>query len=149
MPTSTDHPPLELDADGVHAYVLSVWPQAAGAYDGTLPILRPGFVRFRMTTDQTNLRPGGTVSGPTLMTAVDQAAYALVLAHLGPAALAVTSHLAIDFLRRPTTGELLVDVELLKLGRSQLTMAARLYVDDPDGPPVAAATVVYSRALVA
>lgn len=149
MPTSTNHPPLELDADGVYSYVHSVWPETAETYNGTMPILRPGFVRFRTTTDQTHLRPGGTVSGPTMMTAVDQAAYALVLAHLGPAAHAVTSHLAIDFLRRPTTGDLLVDVELLKLGRTQVTMAARLFVDDPQAPPVAAATVVYSRALVA
>ncbi|MGI9016735.1 MAG: PaaI family thioesterase [Euzebya sp.] len=142
------HPPLVLDAAGVHAYLARVWPEAAPVYAESLLQLRPGFARFWTQTDQRNLRPGGTVSGPTLMTAVDRGAYALVLGHLGGAALAVTSHLSIEFLRRPTAGELIVDVELLKLGRTLISMAARLYVDDPEAPPVATATVVYSRALV-
>jgi acyl-coenzyme A thioesterase PaaI-like protein len=82
------------------------------------------------------------------MGAVDAAAFALVLAHLGAAALAVTSHLSIDFLRRPGPGVLIVDVELLKLGRTQITMSTRVHIDDPASPPVAAATVGYSRALL-
>lgn len=148
MSLPADHPALVLDADGVVDYLRSVWPEAVTTYEGTLSELRPGFVRFRKTTDERHLRPGGSVSGPTMMTAVDEAAYALVLSHLGPAALAVTSHLSMDFLRRPSTGDLLVDVELLKLGRTQVSMAARLYVDDTDSLPVAVSTVVYSRALM-
>lgn len=87
--------------------------------------------------------------GPLLMEAVDQAAYALVLGHLGAAALAVTSHLSIEFLRRPPIGALLVDCRLRKLGRTQVTMTCELHVDavDPD-KPVGIATVVYSRALL-
>lgn len=141
-------PPLHLDAAGVCDYIDEVWPEASRAYAEGLRELRPGVARFVRRTGPADLRPGGTVSGPTLMNAVDQAGYALVLGHLGPAALAVTSHLSVDFLRRPTLGDLIVDVELLKLGRTQVPMAARLYVDDVASPPVAVATIVYSRALV-
>ncbi len=140
--------PLVLDRAGIHDYVRSVWPEAAEHYRDAVLELRPGFVRYRRPTDGRHLRPGGTVSGPVLMETVDQAAYALVLAHLGDAALAVTSHLSIEFLRRPDPGDLLVDVEMLKLGRTQMVMEARIRVGDVDGPPVAAARVVYSRALL-
>ncbi len=144
------HPPLLLDAQGIADFVGSVWPEAAGAYEDAVVELRPGFVRFRRPTDARHLRPGGTVSGPVLMETVDQAAYALVLAHLGGAALAVTSHLSIEFLRRPEAGTLWCDVELLKLGRTQIVMDARLFVSDlPDAAPVAASRVIYSRALLA
>ncbi|WP_370324979.1 PaaI family thioesterase [Euzebya sp.] len=143
------HPPLALDRDGVCDYLAEVWPEAAGSFADGLVELEPGFARFVRRTGPADVRPGGTVSGPTLMHAVDEGGYALVLGHLGPAALAVTSHLSMDFLRRPTTGDLVVDVELLKLGRTQVPMAARVFVDDPGTPPVAVATIVYSRALVA
>ncbi|CAN5286450.1 PaaI family thioesterase [soil metagenome] len=142
-------PDLVLDAAGVHAYVAAVWPEAAARFDGSVLQLRPGFVRFRRATAERHVRPGGTIAGPVLMAAVDEAAYALVLAHLGDAALAVTSHLSVEFLRRPQVGTLLVDVEMLKLGRTQVTMSARVHVDDPDSPTVAAATIIYSRALLA
>ena len=142
-------PDLALDAAGVHAYLHEVWPEVAHRFEGAITDLRPGRLRFRKPTGPDDIRPGGTVSGPTLMAAADEAAYAMVLAHLGGAALAVTSHLSIEFLRRPSVGELVLDVEVLKLGRTQVTMAVRIAVDDPDSPPVAVATVIYSRALLA
>lgn len=54
-----------------------------------------------------HLRPGGTISGPTMMALVDLAAYAVILAHIGPVALAVTTNLNINFLRKPEPGDLL------------------------------------------
>ena len=63
-----------------------------------------------------NLRPGGTLSGPTLMTMADTAMYFLLLSRLGPVALAVTTSLSINFLRRPPPADLLATARLLKLG---------------------------------
>lgn len=141
-------PPLVMDVEGIRDYLHAEWPAAADDLADAVEVLEPGFVRFRTVPGEADLRPGGTVSGPVLMATVDTAAFALVLGHLGPAALAVTSHMSFEFLRRPAPGVLLTDVELLKLGRSQITMSARTRGGGPAAPPVVAATVVYSRALL-
>src|SRR5688572_6856794 len=62
------------------------------------------------------LRPGGTLSGPTLMSLADTAMYFLILASIGPVALAVTTNLSINFLRRPPPADLRATARMLKLG---------------------------------
>lgn len=92
------------------------------------------------------LRPGGTVSGPTLMTLADTVAYLAVVARIGPEPLTVTSHLAIDFLRKPSPGGLRATGEVLKLGRRQAVIAIRIYSDTADSgnEMVAYATSTYA-----
>jgi uncharacterized protein (TIGR00369 family) len=142
---------LLLDADGVRAYLLEVWPQVDGAW--TIESLTTSKARLRKTTSPADLRPGGTVSGPTLMALADSAAYVMVLGVLGRAALAVTSSLHIDFLRRPVEGDLIAEAELVKLGRSLVTLSVRLGNDASEKPfdpqkPVAIVSASYSRSLV-
>lgn len=96
-----------------------------------------------MAADAVHLRPGDTISGPTLMTLADAAAYAVVLAHLGPVELAVTSNLTINFFRKPPPAGLIAEAELLKLGRKLATADVRLRSET--GPElVAQATVTYA-----
>ena len=102
-----------------------------------------GRVVFRYHATHDDLRPGGTVSGPTLMALSDLGMYFAVLAAIGPVALAVTTSLNINFLRKPGPGDLVVETLMLKLGR-QLAVG-EVFVrtgDDPD--PVSHATVTYS-----
>jgi acyl-coenzyme A thioesterase PaaI-like protein len=86
------------------------------------------------------------------MTLSDAVAYMVVLSHIGPEALAVTSNLTINFLRRPRMVDLVVDATLLKLGRSLAVVDVLLYSDastgEPTTDPVAQATVTYSLALL-
>ena len=63
------------------------------------------------------LRPGGTVSGPAMMALADFALYAAILANIGPVALAVTTNLSFNVLRRPGSDGLVAECRLLKLGR--------------------------------
>jgi uncharacterized protein (TIGR00369 family) len=109
-------------------------------------------IRVRQPTAATDSRPGGTVSGPTLMSIADGVAYMVLLSRIGPAALAVTSNLNINFLRRPGMVDLVADARLLKLGRTLAVTEVLLYSDggDPDdlSRPVAQATVTYSTALL-
>ena len=74
-------------------------------------------VRMRLSVDLTNVRPGGTVSGPSLMALADCTAWLAVVARIGPVALAVTTSLHIDFLRKPALVDVVADGNLLKLGR--------------------------------
>ncbi|MCC5953386.1 MAG: PaaI family thioesterase [Acidimicrobiia bacterium] len=77
----------------------------------------PGRAKLRLPVEATVVRPGGTVSGPTLMMLADAAAWVVVLAHIGWVPLAVTSSLSINFLRKPEPAALDAEVELRKLGR--------------------------------
>src|SRR4029077_18660775 len=78
--------------------------------DGTSCLLRQRF-SDRM------LRPGGTVSGPTLMALADFAMYVVLLSAIGPVGLAVTTNLNINFLRKGEPGhDVLAQARLLKLG---------------------------------
>lgn len=74
-------------------------------------------VVMRLPVTQVNSRPGGTVSGPSLMALADTTAWLSVLAQIGPVALAVTTSLHIDFLRRPALVDVVSEGSLLKLGR--------------------------------
>lgn len=89
------------------------------------------------------LRPGGTISGPTLMTLTDTVAYVAVVSRIGPEFLAVTSHLAIDFLRKPPPAGLRATGEVLKLGRRQALIAVRIHSEQND-ELVAHATATYA-----
>ena len=73
--------------------------------------------RLRMTFNDRMLRPGGTISGPAMFALADVAMYAVVLAHVGPRHLAVTTNLNINFLRKPMPGDMIADATLLKLGK--------------------------------
>ncbi|MBZ6075027.1 PaaI family thioesterase [Microvirga puerhi] len=74
-------------------------------------------VRLRMDYHDRHLRPGGTLSGPSMMGLADLALYAAILAHIGPVALAVTTSLNFNFLRKPEQRALIAECRLLKLGK--------------------------------
>lgn len=74
-------------------------------------------VRMRMTYSDRMLRPGGTISGPSMFALADIAMYAAVLALIGPRPLAVTTNLNINFLRKPAPGDMFGEATILKLGK--------------------------------
>jgi uncharacterized protein (TIGR00369 family) len=90
------------------------------------------------------LRPGGTVSGPTLMALADCAMYVVLLSAIGPVALAVTTNLNINFLRRGAPGrDLLAAARLLKLG-NRLAVGEINLLSDTSPEPIAHVTATYS-----
>lgn len=76
-----------------------------------------GGARVRQSYREAFIRPGGTISGPTMMALADFAMYVAVLAAIGPVPLAVTTHLSINFLRRPAAADLVAEAKLMKLGK--------------------------------
>lgn len=105
---------------------------------------RPGFAKIRYPVDESSLRPGGTVSGPVMMTAADVAMYVAVLAQIGIVPLAVTSNLNISFLRKPSAEQdVIVTVELLKVGKRLIMGEMRIYSEGHD-ELVAHATSTYA-----
>lgn len=135
--------PLKWSGEEVFAFLRREFPQAF--LDGdvfVLDRLEPGRTCVRLGTGERNLRPGGTVSGPTLMKLVDFAVYVLLIAHHGAAArLAVTTSLCISFLRKPGPGDIVCEVELIKHGRTLSVADCRL--KSADGRLVAHAEATY------
>ncbi len=100
-------------------------------------------IRVRQKTEDRHLRPGGTISGPTLMAMVDCGFYLLLLSRLGPVVLAVTTNLNINFMRKPDPGHLVGEGRLLKLGKT-LAVGDFTIWNEGEKDPVAHATVTYS-----
>ena len=90
------------------------------------------------------LRPGGTVSGPTPMAMADCAIYAALLTAIGPVALAVTTNLTMNFLRKaPAGSDLVAEATVMKLGRRLAVAEARLRAENGE-EIVAHATAAYA-----
>ena len=103
----------------------------------------PLSARMRMEYHDRHLRPGGTISGPAMMALADLALYAAILAHIGPVALAVTTSLNFNFLRKPEPRALIADCRLMKLGKRLAVGDVSIY---SEGSPdmVCHATGTYS-----
>lgn len=85
--------------------------------------------------EEADLRPGGTVSGPTLMALADVALYAAVLGEIGIVPLAVTTSLTINFMRKPPADRAIIGVcKLMKLGKSLAVGEVSLYSEGLDEP---------------
>jgi uncharacterized protein (TIGR00369 family) len=100
--------------------------------------------RLRQRYSDKMLRPGGTVSGPTLMALADCAMYVVLLSAIGPVALAVTTNLSINFLRKGAPGQdLLAAARLLKLGK-RLAVGEVNLLSGTSPDPIAHVTATYS-----
>ncbi|MDY6890312.1 MAG: PaaI family thioesterase [Pseudomonadota bacterium] len=115
-----------------------------GAQYGQLDALGDGWAEMRLLLGDDHLRPGGTVSGPTMMGLADVAVYAALLSRIGPVALAVTINLNINFLRKPSAdADLLARAEMLKVGKR--LGVGEVYISSAGSTePVAHATITYS-----
>jgi uncharacterized protein (TIGR00369 family) len=102
-----------------------------------------GGCRVRRTFSAQSLRPGGTISGPTMMGLTDFAMYVAVLASVGPVPLAVTTNLNINFLRKPAQKDLIAECKLIKLGKRLAVGEVQIY-SEGDDEMVAHATSTYS-----
>jgi uncharacterized protein (TIGR00369 family) len=132
-----------MGAEELNQFLEDAFPNAPRAY--RVEHAGPGGVRMRLPYDDGQLRPGGTLSGPTVMALVDGAAWLVTLSRIGPVALAVTSNLTISFLTKPQPVDLLAQATLLRLGRRQSVSEVRVWNEGGDpAAPVAFATVTYA-----
>ena len=137
-------PAPALSADDIAKLLHAEFPQAF--YPGcghSIERVEHGDVRVRWAFDESSLRPGGTVSGPTMMELADFAMYVAVFSAIGPQPLAVTTNLNINFLRKPGPRDLIGEARLFKLGK-RLAVGEVTMVSLGDPEVVAHATGTYS-----
>ncbi|UJR85357.1 PaaI family thioesterase [Sandaracinus amylolyticus] len=101
-----------------------------------------GTATIRLLFSEQQLRAGGTINGPTMMTLADTALYAAVLTRIGMQPLAVTSDLSIHFLRKPEARDLIGRATVLRVGRR--IAVGTIEISSADGPLVAHATGSYA-----
>ena len=101
-------------------------------------------VDLRLRVGSRHIRPGGSVSGPTIFALADVAVYLAILSRIGPKALSVTTSASIDFLRKPSAGrDIIGTARILKLGRV-LVVGDVLVYSEGVADPVARASLTYS-----
>lgn len=132
---------VKMTADEVAAFLDEVFPQSTGRF--VIEDVAHGHARVRMPVDESHLRPGETISGPSMFWLADCAFYVAVLASIGREAQAVTTNLSINFLRRPRLGDLVGEARITKLGR-RLASGDVLISPAEGGAPVAQALVTYA-----
>src|SRR3954447_4041277 len=143
MPAQSNLKPV-LTASQVNALMASVYPQLNDQFTFYEPLdVFPGGCTVRLNADERHLRPGGTVSGPSLLTLADIGGYVCVLSHAGPDALSVTTNLNINFMRKAEAGPIDGHCRILKLGRSLMVFDIDI-VAGPEGHTIAHATGTYS-----
>jgi len=120
------------------------FPQAFSSADIKIESADGASCLLRQRYSEQMLRPGGTISGPTLMALADFAMYVALLSAIGPVGLAVTTNLNINFLRKGTPGkDVLAAARLLKLGKRLAVGEVNLLSGiSPD--PIAHVTATYS-----
>ncbi|HEY5756258.1 MAG TPA: PaaI family thioesterase [Steroidobacter sp.] len=105
--------------------------------------MKPNHVRLTLQPLPEMERPGNIVSGPALMGLIDVAAYGVVLAHIGPVAMAVTHTMSVSFLRACRWNTVVADARLIKLGKRLATVDVRLWQESEE-QLIAQSTVGYA-----
>lgn len=112
------------DLQEIREFLSKEFPQSPCSINA----IGPQSATVRYCVDESSLRPGGTVSGPVLMTTADVALYAAILGEIGLVALAVTTNLNINFLRKPIAGkDIIGECKLIKVGRQLIIGEVSLY----------------------
>ncbi|MEH6640011.1 MAG: PaaI family thioesterase [Porticoccaceae bacterium] len=132
--------PLAMNVAQLGEFLKQEFPQTSIVIDD----VGEGWIKVRQAIELKHLRPGNTVSGPSLMAVADVALYLAILAIKGPVALAVTTNLNINFLRKPAADKDIVgDCRLIKVGKRLVVGEVFIYSDgDPEA--VAHVTATYS-----
>ncbi|MET4126917.1 PaaI family thioesterase [Roseovarius sp. MBR-6] len=133
---------VKMTADELTEFLAREFPQVAA--DFAIEDVGARRIKVRLVVGERHLRPGGTVSGPSIFALADVAVYLALLAMIGPEALAVTTNASVDFLRKPAAGvDLIAECRLLKVGRV-LAIGDVLIHSEGTVEPVARANLTYS-----
>ena len=122
-------------------YLEGVFPQIRGRFD-IIEISR-NVALVKMKIEEQDLRPGGTVSGPSMFSLADISFYVAVLSAIDKEALTVTTNCSINFLRKPEPTVLFGRARILKKGKSLIVGNVEILAEDQK-VIVAHASMTYS-----
>jgi uncharacterized protein (TIGR00369 family) len=130
-----------MNVEDLQRFLADAFPTAPPPY--RIEAVSSDTIRIRLPVGDAESRPGGTVSGPSLMALADCTAWLVIVAQIGPVALSVTTSLHIDFLRKPALVDVVAVGSLLKLGQRLAVADVAMYSVGREAV-VAKAQVTYS-----
>lgn len=139
----SDAAEIRMDAGALNAFLHRAFPEVDPEQMPQVLEVEAGRALLKLPYASRQLRPGGVISGPTMMSLADTAAYAMILARIGEVALSVTTSLNIHFLRGCRPGDLYAEATLLKLGRRIATVDVLMWTQGRERA-AAKATVAYA-----
>ena len=133
--------PLKMQKDELEMFLSREFPQVSDEVE--IAELTESQVTMRLVASDKHLRPGGTISGPTMFMLADVCFYLALLSAIGPQALTVTTSAHISFMRKPSPAPLLATARRLKLGKTLAVGDVLLFSEGMEAP-VAHASMTYA-----
>ena len=127
--------------DDMTKYLEEIFPQVKGRY--RILKLDSSSVEVQLLAAESNLRPGNTISGPTMFELADISFYVAVMAFTGSGTSAVTTNVSINFLRKTNLNNLIAISKIKKLGR-QLVFGDVVIVSEDRSEIIANGIFTYS-----
>jgi uncharacterized protein (TIGR00369 family) len=119
-------------ADEANAFLDAAFP--GRGLQNQVVIMESGRAVLRLEADETHLRPGGYISGPTQMSLADSAAYMAIMTLTGLEPMTVTSNLNINFLRPCIGSVVLAEGTLLKIGQALAVVEVDIRIEGAEKP---------------
>jgi uncharacterized protein (TIGR00369 family) len=135
--------PGPLTVAQVNRYLETAYPHAARQLECVGLGDQSATVRWHF--DETTLRPGRYIGGPTLFMAADCALWLAVFTAIGIVDMAVTSEMSIRFVRPAQGGDVLARATLDSVGGRRIVGTVHLWVDGSPDRIVAVAQGTYVR----
>ena len=135
---------MQMTTEQLISFLKQHFPQVADSF--IVRISDDGRLSVEMPVSDKHLRPGGTVSGPSMFALADVAFYLAILQKIGPEGLTVTTSATINFMRKPGLEPLVAIPQIHKLGRHLVVGNVLIYAasDPMFEKPVASASLTYS-----
>ena len=135
---------MQMTAEQLTQFLQQLFPQVAD--DFVVHISAKDRLSVEMTIEDKHMRPGGTVSGPSMFALADVAFYLAILQKIGPEGLTVTTSATINFMRKPGLEPLMAIPQIHKLGQRLVVGNVLIHAasDQLFKKPVASASLTYS-----
>ena len=92
-----------------------IFPQVADKYE--IISLKSNYSEVKLLSNDKNLRPGNTISGPSMFELADLSFYIAVMASTDLGDKSVTTNVSINFIKKPLLSNLLGISQIKKMGK--------------------------------
>ena len=92
-----------------------IFPQVADKY--SIISLKRNYSEVKLLSNNKNLRPGNTISGPSMFELADLSFYIAIMASTDLGDKSVTTNVSINFIKKPLLSNLLAISQIKKIGK--------------------------------
>ena len=92
-----------------------IFPQVADKYE--IIYLKSNYSEVKLLSNNKNLRPGNTISGPSMFELADLSFYIAIMASTDLGDKSVTTNVSINFIKKPLLSNLLGISQIKKMGK--------------------------------